>query len=117
MKTISKKQARQRRHARTRRTIRGTAERPRAAVMVSNQHIYVQFIDDDKGATLAAATTAGKSGVGAKNVAGAKQLGLAAAEKAKAAGIKAVVFDRGGYRYHGRVKAVADALREAGLAL
>lgn len=87
------------------------------AVKFTNQHIYVQFIDDDAGRTLAAASTrnkesAGKSGA---NVASAKKIGVVAAEAAKSKGIAQVVFDRGGSRYHGKVKALADAAREAGL--
>ena len=83
--------------------------------MVSNNHLYVQFVDDERGVTLAAVSTKGANGLGRKNVSGAKEVGQRAAELAKAKGIEAVVFDRGGYRYHGRVKALADAAREAGL--
>ena len=115
MKTVYTKECRARRHQRIRNKVVGTAERPRLAVMVSNQHMYVQFIDDAKGVTLAAVSTSGKNGLGAKNMAAAKSLGQAAAEKAKAAGIGMAVFDRGGFRYHGRVQAIADAVREAGV--
>jgi large subunit ribosomal protein L18 len=117
MKRLDRKTCRIRRHARVRRRIRGSAERPRMSVRVSNKHIYVQFVDDDRGVTLAAASTAGTSGVGRRTVEGARELGRGAAEQALAKGIRRVVFDRGGHRYHGRVKAVADAAREAGLAL
>lgn len=109
---------RKRRHHRVRRKVKGTAERPRMAVFVSNLHMYVQFIDDDGAATLAAASTRSKgfAKVGGKNdVATAKALGAFAAEQAKAAGITGVVFDRGGFAYRGRIKALAEAAREAGL--
>jgi large subunit ribosomal protein L18 len=89
------------------------------SVRFSGQHIYVQFVDDEKGRTLACATTRAKKGAvegkAAANVAGAKRIGALAAENAKSSGIRAVVFDRGGARYHGKVKALADAAREAGL--
>ena len=97
----------------------GTAERPRLSVYRSSKHIYAQIIDDYAGKTLAAAATTqdgirGEKKTGA-NLIGAKSVGRAIAEKAKAAGITMVVFDRGGRRYHGRVKALADAAREGGL--
>jgi large subunit ribosomal protein L18 len=105
-------------HDRIRKKILGTAERPRLNVYRSLNHIYVQVIDDLNGATLVAANSAeGKKGekrVGG-NVAAAKSVGKSIAERAKAKGITKVVFDRGGYIYHGRVKALADAAREAGL--
>lgn len=111
----TKKQYRQRRHMRLRKKVAGTRECPRMAVMLSLSHIYVQFIDDDAGHTLAAASTMEKAFTGKPNMEGAALIGKMAAEKATAAGIKTVVFDRGGFSYHGRVKAIADAAREAGL--
>ena len=104
---------RQRIHARIRRKIAGTAERPRLNVYRSVNHIYAQVIDDASGTTIASASTI-KSKTGG-NVAAAKEIGKTIAEAAKAKGVKAVVFDRGGYLYHGRIKALADAAREAGL--
>jgi large subunit ribosomal protein L18 len=115
MKTVVRKAGRHVRHLRLRQAIAGTSERPRLCVMVSNYHIYVQLVDDEKGVTLGTASSCGKSGIGAKTVAGAKVLGQKIAELAQAKGIQAVVFDRGGFKYHGRVKALADAAREAGL--
>jgi large subunit ribosomal protein L18 len=107
---------RQRRHLRLRQKLTGTASRPRLSVCFTEKHIYVQFIDDTTGKTLAAVSTRAAEAKGTKcNVAGAKTIGSLAAEKAKAKNITAVVFDRGGFRYHGRVKALADAAREAGL--
>jgi large subunit ribosomal protein L18 len=115
MKLESRTDYRGRRHLRLRKKIRGSAARPRMSVMVSNKHMYVQFIDDDAAVTLAAVSTQAE-GLGArKNVAGAKLLGHRAAAVAKEKGIATVVFDRGGYRFHGRVKAIADGAREAGL--
>jgi large subunit ribosomal protein L18 len=107
---------RARRHLRLRQKIRGTAARPRMTVCFTGQHIYVQFLDDVAGKTLAAASTNAGDGKGTKaNLAGAKKIGELAAEAAKAKNIREVVFDRGGFKYHGRVKALADAAREAGL--
>jgi len=114
----SKNQTRQVVHSRIRKKVIGTAERPRLNVYRSLNHIYVQVIDDLQGKTLAAASTAsGKKGerVTGGNVASAKAVGKKIAELAKQKGISKVVFDRGGYIYHGRIKAVADAAREAGL--
>jgi large subunit ribosomal protein L18 len=114
----SKNQTRQRVHDRIRKKVLGTPERPRLNVYRSLNHIYVQVIDDLKGVTIVAASTAeGKKGerVTGGNVASAKSLGKKIAERAKEKGITKVVFDRGGYIYHGRVKALADAAREAGL--
>ncbi len=106
-------QARQRRHRRVRGKITGTAERPRLAVYRSNIDVYVQVIDDVKGHTLAAADSRTvKSG---DKSAKAKATGLIIAERAKAAGVSSVVFDRGGFLYHGRVKALAEGAREGGL--
>jgi large subunit ribosomal protein L18 len=105
-------------HERIRKKIQGTAERPRLNVYRSLNHVYVQVIDDLKGATIVSANSAeGKKGERKTggNVASAKDVGKAIAERAKAKGIKQVVFDRGGYIYHGRVKALAEAAREAGL--
>jgi len=105
-------------HERIRKKILGTAERPRLNVYRSLNHIYVQLIDDRQGTTLLSAHSAeGKKGERRTggNLAAAKAVGKAIAERAKAKGIERVVFDRGGYIYHGRVKALADAAREAGL--
>jgi large subunit ribosomal protein L18 len=106
------------RHRRVRKKIHGTAARPRLAVYRSNKHLSVQVIDDDAGVTLAAASTveADQRSVGTgSNVAAAARLGQVVAERAKAAGVTQVVFDRGGFAYHGRIAAVAAAAREAGL--
>jgi large subunit ribosomal protein L18 len=114
MITQNKRNAiRQRIHARIRAKLAGTAERPRLNVYRSLNNIYAQVIDDQKGETLVSASTI-KSKTGG-NVAAAKEIGKAVAELAVAKGIKKVVFDRGGYLYHGRIKALADAAREAGL--
>ena len=104
-------------HTRIRRKVRGTTERPRLAVYRSLNHIYAQLIDDEKARTIAAASTTEKS-LGLKtggNIEAAKKIGQAIAERALAAGVETVVFDRGGYLYHGRVKALTDAARAAGL--
>jgi large subunit ribosomal protein L18 len=111
----SKNQIRLRIHTRIRRRVKGTPERPRLAVFRSVKHIYAQIIDDAEGKTLAAASSNEKNSTNGGNLAGAKAVGKAVAERAKDKGVKAVVFDRGGYLYHGRVKALADAAREAGL--
>ena len=112
----SRNAMRELRHRRLRRDLSGTAERPRLSVFVSNQHLYVQFIDDAAGKTLAAVSTLAGSLKGQKlNVATAKQLGALAAQAAKEKGISAVVFDRGGFAYRGRLQALADAARESGL--
>ncbi|MBM3736202.1 MAG: 50S ribosomal protein L18 [Acidobacteria bacterium] len=102
-------------HTRIRKKIAGTGERPRMAVHRSLKHISVQVIDDRQGVTLAAASSREKGAAAGGNVAGAKAVGKLAAERALEKGIKRIVFDRGGYLYHGRIKAVADAAREAGL--
>jgi large subunit ribosomal protein L18 len=115
---ISKNTNRRYVHERIRKKVMGTAERPRMNVYRSLNHIYVQVIDDLHGATLVAASSAeGKKGEKRTggNVASAKAVGKTVAERAKAKGITKVVFDRGGYIYHGRIKALADAAREAGL--
>ena len=112
---------RNRRKRRVRKLVHGTAEKPRLTVSRSLQHIYAQIIDDDRGVTLCAASSRGKDLRGGisygGNIAAAKTVGLALAEQAKAKGIERVCFDRNGYRYHGRVKGLADAVREAGLTL
>jgi large subunit ribosomal protein L18 len=109
----SKNSQRQLRHARIRKTLAGSGERPRLSVYRSNTGIYAQIIDDSKGVTLVASSS--KVLKVGKTVAAAKQVGDDVAKKALAKGIKAVVFDRSGYLYHGRIKALADAAREAGL--
>ena len=111
----SKDIIRQRIHKRIRRRLSGSSERPRLAVFRSLSHIYAQVIDDTKGHTLVTASSNEKNGVNGGNVAGAKAVGKLVAERAQANGIGAVVFDRGGYLYHGRVKALAEAAREGGL--
>ena len=116
IRKIEKKEIRNRIHRRIRRKLRGTAERPRLAVFRSVAHIYAQLIDDNAGATLASASTVDKGGkTNGGNVAAAKAIGKLVAERAKEKGIQQVVFDRGGYQYHGRIKALADAARTAGL--
>ena len=108
-----------RRHARVRRRIGGNAERPRLSVFRSLHHVYAQIIDDATGRTLVAASTREKSlaeGLGSNaSASAAGKVGKIIAERAKAKGISSVVFDRGGYKYHGRIKALADAARGAGL--
>jgi large subunit ribosomal protein L18 len=110
----ARRRGRVRRHARVRRRVVGTAERPRLAVFRSNRHIYAQIIDDAAGRTVAAAGSVALPGEGDKKEA-AKRVGSELAKRAKAAGVNSVVFDRGGYQYHGRVKVLADAAREGGL--
>jgi len=120
---ISKNDVRQRIHKRIRRKLHGTEQRPRLSVYRSLNHIYAQLVDDMTGKTIVAANSregAGKTEPGARkktggNLATAKQVGRTLAERAKAKGVGKVVFDRGGYLYHGRVKALAEAAREAGL--
>src|SRR5579863_8917803 len=106
---------RQRIHNRIREKLAGTAQRPRLNVYRSMNHIYAQVVDDEKGETLVSASSIALKLKTGGNVAAAKEIGKAVAEKAVAQGIKKVVFDRGGYLYHGRIKALADAAREAGL--
>jgi large subunit ribosomal protein L18 len=109
---------RQRVHSRIRAKMAGTAERPRLNVYRSLNHIYTQVIDDANGVTIASASTVSKKGEGKTaggNVEAAKAIGKLIAERAQEKGVKKVVFDRGGYLYHGRIKALADAAREAGL--
>jgi large subunit ribosomal protein L18 len=117
MATKNKADIRRGVHSRIRKKVRGSADRPRLAVFRSLNHIYAQLIDDDSGKTLATASTTEKAlGVASGgNIAAAQQVGKTLAERAQAAGISTVVFDRGGYVYHGRVKALLDASREAGL--
>ncbi len=118
MRIEKKQRLRQLRQWRIRKKVQGTGERPRMTVRFSNQNIYVQFIDDLKGVTLASANTTSKAlnDESAKaNVTGARRIGKLAAEAAKSKGIERVVFDRTGARYHGKVKALADAAREGGL--
>jgi len=113
-----KNKARLKRHLRVRKKIKGTTERPRLSVFRSAKHIYVQLIDDVKGVTLATASTQDKeleSVTNGGNVEAAKQVGQLIADRAKAQGVTRVVFDRGGYLYHGRIQALADAAREAGM--
>ena len=115
---ISKDSVRRRVHTRIRKKLQGSEERPRLNVYRSLNHIYAQLIDDSKGVTLVSASTnAGKAGKGkvGGNVASAKEVGKLIAQRAKEKGVKQVIFDRGGYLYHGRIKALADAAREAGL--
>ncbi len=118
MKLETKRLLRQKRRWRIRRKVRGRADRPRLAVHFSGKHIYAQCIDDDAGRTLVYASSLAKDWDGGKvaaTLAGAEKVGRIFGEKAKSAGVDAVVFDRGGRPYHGRVKVFADAAREAGL--
>ena len=110
----ARRASRARRHFRLRKKVVGTAERPRLVVTRSARHLYVQLVDDARGVTLASASTFKLAGEGDKT-AQARKVGTLLAERAKAAGITSVVFDRGGYQYHGRVAALADAAREGGL--
>jgi large subunit ribosomal protein L18 len=112
---IKRNEIRQRIHVRIREKVSGTAERPRLAVFRSLNHIYAQVIDDEQGVTLASASSMALKLKTGGNVAAAKEIGTKVAEAAAAKGIKRVVFDRGGFLYHGRIKALADAAREAGL--
>ncbi len=114
----ARRQGRIRRHRRVRKKVHGTAARPRLAVFRSNKHISAQLIDDDAGVTLAAASSneADQRAAGhGSSVAAAERVGELLAERAKAAGVSTVVFDRGGFAYHGRVAAVAESARNAGL--
>ena len=114
--TINRKEIRRRIHKRIRRKVNGTGERPRLAVHFSNKNVYVQLIDDVKGVTLVPASTQDESlGAAKANVETAAKVGKLVAERAKAKNVESVVFDRGGHIYHGKVKALADAAREAGL--
>ena len=113
----TRRSGRLRRHTRVRKKIHGTAERPRLSLYRSNKHLILQVIDDDLGVTIASASSNEPTlrPAGGSTVDAAKALGKTVAERAKAAGVSKVVFDRGGYLYHGRVAAVAEAAREAGL--
>jgi large subunit ribosomal protein L18 len=117
MARLTRSEARERRHERVRRKVLGTAERPRFCVYKSLRHIYVQLIDDTTGRTIAAASTLDPSfnGTGGCNIASAKRVGELIAVRAGELGIERVVFDRGGYPYHGRVKALAEVAREGEL--
>jgi len=119
MPKVDSNEVRLRIHERIRKRLEGSAARPRLAVFRSNKHIYAQVIDDAKGATLTAASTldadAKKDLKQGGNIAAAKAVGKLVAQRAKEKGIETVLFDRGGYLYHGRVKALAEAAREAGL--
>jgi large subunit ribosomal protein L18 len=119
MPRVSSNEVRLRIHERIRKRLTGSRVRPRLAVFRSNKHIYAQIIDDSKGTTLTAASTLDTDAKGSVkqggNIAAAKTVGKLVAERAKAKGIETVLFDRGGYLYHGRIKALAEAAREAGL--
>ena len=119
MRTEKKEKLKQLRRWRIRKKVTGTTVRPRMAVCFTNENIHVQFIDDEAGKTIAATSTLSKTVPNreklAANVTSAKTIGVLAAKLAQEKGIKAVVFDRGGIRYHGKIKALADAAREAGL--
>ena len=119
MATYNRKATRERLHRRIRKKVAGTADRPRLAVHFSGKHVYAQLIDDDAAKTIAAAATTQKDFLGknkaAANRASAEMIGKAIAERAKAKNIEKVVFDRGGFQYQGKVKALADAAREGGL--
>lgn len=116
---LDKTDARRRRHLRVRRKVTGVPDRPRLCVYRSLKHIYAQLVDDTSGRVLVSASSlspeAKKNGASGKNVVAARVVGQVLAEKAKTAGIERIVFDRGGYLYHGRVKALAEGAREKGL--
>lgn len=114
MSLINRKAVRDRVHRRIRRKLAGTAARPRLAVHFSNQHVYAQVIDDDKGVTICSASTLNLH-LQQANIETAAKVGALIAERALAAGVTEVVFDRGGFLYHGKVKSLADAARGAGL--
>jgi len=116
-RSVNKKEIRERIHVRIRKKLGGTTARPRLAVFRSVAHIYAQIIDDVKGVTIVSASTTEKDAdfKTGGNVEAAKAIGTRVAERAREQGVKSVVFDRGGYIYHGRIKALADAAREAGL--
>ena len=118
LRKVKRKELRERRRLRVRKKVYGTAQRPRLNVFRSLKHIYAQIIDDDQGVTLVAASSLSpelRGKVTGGNIAGAAAVGKLVAEKARARGITKVVFDRAGYLYHGRVKALAEAAREGGL--
>src|SRR5689334_3446086 len=115
---LTKQEQRRRRHRRVRKHVMGTAERPRLAVFRSNRHVYVQAIDDIAGRTVTSASTVEaeqRGSASTKTVDAARAVGKLVGERLKAAGVHAAVFDRGGFQYHGRVAAVADGAREAGV--
>jgi large subunit ribosomal protein L18 len=119
-RTRQKRERRQRAHLRVRSRVKGTSERPRLSVFKSLQHVYAQVIDDSQGRTLAQASSLdaeirSQMGTSGATVATASLVGKAVAERAREKGVEAVVFDRGGYIYHGKVKAIADGAREGGL--
>jgi large subunit ribosomal protein L18 len=115
MAEATRRKSRERRHARVREKIRGSAARPRLAVFRSLTHIYAQLVDDDAGRTLAAASSKEQKDAKGKRTELAKNVGTLLGDRAKQKGVTEVVFDRGGYRYHGRVKALADGVRSAGV--
>ena len=115
MSTVTTYQARLRRHRRVRGKVRGSAERPRLVVFRSNRGVFAQLVDDSSGKTLAGASWVTVKGIEGNKTDQARAVGQAIAEAAKKVGVEAVVFDRGGYLYHGRVKALADGAREGGL--
>jgi large subunit ribosomal protein L18 len=115
MSTLTKRQARERRHRRIRGKVSGTAERPRLAIFRSNRGIFAQLIDDQAGRTLASASWLGLKSFSGNKTDQAAEVGKALAAAAKQAGVESCVFDRGGYLYHGRVKALAEGAREGGL--
>jgi len=115
MATLSVRQARERRHKRVRKSLSGTTERPRLVVFRSNRGIEAQLVDDVSGKTLAASSSLGLKSFKGNKVDQAAEVGKSLAAAAKSAGIESAVFDRGGYLYHGRVQALADAAREGGL--
>ena len=115
MTTLTKRQARLRRHRRVRGKVAGTADRPRLTVFRSNRGIFAQLVDDEAGRTLASASWTSVGGTDGSKSEQAEAVGKALAEAAKKAGIERCVFDRGGYLYHGRVKALAEGAREGGL--
>ena len=117
MKLKTRSEYRKRRHQRLRKKVIGTTRRPRMCVSVSNKHMYVQLVDDVAAATLAAVSTCSKEMAGKNNRDTAQRLGAKTAEIAKTKGIGVVVFDRGGHAYNGRVKAIAEAARAAGMKL
>jgi len=119
IKKVDRDAKRRKRHLRIRRKLSGTSERPRLVVFRSEKHMYAQLVDDEAGKIITSASTIDKDVKIEKtwNVEAAKEIGKLIAEKAKAKGVTKVKFDRGGYQYHGRVKAVAEAAREAGLEL
>ncbi len=115
MAKATRNDGRTRRHARVREKVRGSAARPRLAVFRSLTHIYAQLVDDDAGTTLAAASSLDTKDAKGKRTERAKSVGTLLGDRAKQKGVTEVVFDRGGYRYHGRVKALADGVRAAGV--